>query len=73
MRQGARDARGESVEIVLVGNGLQTSEDVAQVGGGVLAVAQVGDDERINDGGAATGVGVADKRKRPAGLSITHK
>ena len=49
---GLPETRRERVEVVLVGHGRQAGEHVAQAG----------DDERVEDGGAAAGVGVTDKQ-----------
>jgi hypothetical protein len=56
------ETRGECVEVILVGHRGQAREHIAQIGGGVFAVAQAGDDERVEDGGTAAGVGMPDKQ-----------
>ena len=60
--------RGERRQIVLVGQAGQAGEEVAQVGERILAVALAGDDQGVEDGRALAGVGMPDKRKRPAGV-----
>lgn len=54
--------RGELPQVVLVGEAGQAGQEIAEVGERVLAVALAGDDERVEDGGALAGVGVADQQ-----------
>lgn len=64
--QAACQSRGVTrADVVLVGHGGQAGEHVAQVGGGVFAVTQGGDDDRVEDSRAAAGFEVADKQPRP--------
>ncbi len=51
----------EGVEVVPRGHGWEPTQDVAQIGQGVDLPALAGDDDRVNDGGALAGVGVADE------------
>ena len=53
--------RSEGVQVVAVGEGGQPGEDVAHVGVRILSVALAGDDDRVDDGRALAGVGVAYK------------
>jgi hypothetical protein len=68
-------SRGELPQVILVGQAGQPDEDVAQVGERVPAVAQAGDDQRVEDGGALDGVGTTDQQpvflpmQEAAGLS----
>ena len=45
----------------MVGHRGQAGEDVAQVREGILAVALAGDEQRVDDGKAGSGVGVTDE------------
>jgi hypothetical protein len=53
---------GQGVQVEAVGQRRQPGKDIAQVGLAILCVALAGDDDRVNDGGALTGVRVADKQ-----------
>jgi hypothetical protein len=51
----------ERTQVVAIGHTGQAGEDVLEVRERILAVPLAGDDERVNDGRALAGVGVADK------------
>lgn len=60
-------------EVVLVGHGRQAGEDVAQISERFDAVAQARDDDRVEDGAALAGVGMADEQPvLPADGGGTH-
>ncbi len=54
--------RGEGAEIVAICHPRQTREDVLHIGHRVFAVTLARDDQRVEDGGALTGVGMPDKQ-----------
>lgn len=54
--------RQQGREVVLVGHRRQPVEDVAQVREGILAVPLTGHDQRVQNGGVLTGVGMADEQ-----------
>lgn len=56
------ESRGERCEIVAVGHARQAGEHVAQVSEWLDAVAQARDDNRVEDGAALSGFGVADEQ-----------
>ena len=55
-------ARQQRSEVVAIAHAREPREDVAQVGERVLAVALTRHDDRIEDGGALSGVGMADEQ-----------
>ncbi len=56
-------ARQQRSEVVTIVHARQTREDVPQVGERVFAVALTRDDDRVEDGGALSGVGMADEQR----------
>ena len=54
--------RQQRSEVVAIAHAGQTREDVPQVGERVFAVALTRDDDRVEDGGALSGVGMADEQ-----------
>ena len=60
-RRGRPVARQQRSEIVAIAHAGEQREDVAQVGERVFAAALTRHDDRIEDGGALSGVGMADE------------
>ena len=53
----------QRAEVVFGRHRRQAGEHVFEVVVGIVAAALAGDDERVHDGGAVTGVGVADEEQ----------
>ena len=60
--------RQQGAQVVAGGHGRQAGEDIAQVVVRVVAAALAGDDQRVEDGGAGAGVGVADEEAGVGGV-----
>ena len=54
--------RRERPQIVAVGHGGQTGEDITQIGQRIDPMAAAGDHQRVDDRGAITGIGMTDKK-----------
>lgn len=63
LRSGGLPAgRQQGAQVILVGHCGQAGEEVLEIGERILSMAFAGDDQRVEDGRALSGIGVPDEQ-----------